>query len=142
MLNGLKVLLIDDDQDYTASVRSVLESRGCAVFEAGSGKDGLKKLRECKPDIIILDVMMDCCTDGYGVNQAIKHQDAYAEFRNVPILMVSSIEESPDELFPMAAEAEMIRPDIYLSKPLDISKFFEILEAAAARLSSRGVSAG
>jgi CheY-like chemotaxis protein len=133
--------MIDDDQDYRAAVRSVLESRGCIVGEAESGKAGLQKLPEYRPDVIILDVMMDYSTDGYSVNQAIKYRDEYAEFRHVPILMASSIEESPDELFPMAAEVEMIRPDIYLTKPLDIPKLFEVLEAAAGRLSTRGASA-
>jgi hypothetical protein len=56
--------------------------------------------------------------------------------------MVSSIEQCPDELFPMSPEVEMIRPDIYLAKPLDIPKFFEVLETVAAGLSSRGVNAG
>lgn len=134
MLKGLKVLLVDDDQDYKASVQSLLESQGCVVFDAQSGKEGLRKLVEHAPDVVVLDIMMECCTDGYGVSQAIKHQDAYAQFRNVPVIMVSSIEESPDELFPMAAEVEMIRPDSYLTKPLDIPKFLEVLESAAARL--------
>lgn len=142
MFNDIKVLLVDDDQDYKTSVRSLLESRGCVVFEADSGKDGLKKLVEHKPDIVILDVMMDCCTDGYGVNQAIKFQDQFAEFRGVPIIMVSSIDQSPDELFPMASELEMIRPDIYLTKPLDIPRFFQVLEAAAAQCASRKVKTG
>jgi CheY-like chemotaxis protein len=141
MLKDLKVLLVDDDQDYKTSVRSVLESRGCAVFEAESAQDGLRKLAEHAPDIIILDVMMDFSTDGYGVNQAIKYQDAYAEFRNIPIVMVSSITESPDELFPMAAEVEMIRPDYYLTKPLDIPKFLQVLETASAKLPARRVGA-
>ena len=141
MLKDLKVLLVDEDQDYKASVRSLLESQGCAVFEAESGKDGLRKLVEHKPDVIILDIMMDYSTDGYGVNQAIKYQDAYAEFRSVPIIMVSSIRESPDELFPMAAEVEMIRPDNYLTKPLDIPKFLDVLEAVAARLPARKAGA-
>jgi CheY-like chemotaxis protein len=141
VLKDLKVLLVDDDQDYKTSVRLLLESHGCAVFEADSAQDGLRKLVEHRPDIVILDIMMDFTTDGYGVNQAIKYQDAYAEFRNVPIVMVSSIQESPDELYPMAAEVEMIRPDYYLAKPLDIPKFLEVLETAAARLPSRRVSA-
>jgi hypothetical protein len=44
--------------------------------------------------------------------------------------MVSSIEESPDERFPMSAEVEMIRPDRYLTKPLDIPQFLQFLERA------------
>ena len=41
--------------------------------------------------------------------------------------MVSSIQESPDDRFPRAPEVDMIRPDRYLTKPLDIPKFLEIV---------------
>jgi hypothetical protein len=44
--------------------------------------------------------------------------------------MLSSVEESPDERFPMSGEVEMIRPDAYLTKPLDIPRFLALLEKA------------
>ena len=132
MGDSLKILIIDDDQDFRVSVRSLLESKGYVVLEADSGRDGLRKVTELRPDIIILDVMMECDSEGYGVNQAIKFQDAYAEFRDIPILMTSSIDLSPDERFPMAGELDMIRPDFYLTKPLDIPKFLEVVQKAAA----------
>ena len=132
MTASSKVLVIDDDRDFRASVRSLLENHGYAVIEAESGKEGLQKLVEDKPDVILLDIMMECTTEGYGVNQAIKYQDAYEEYRDTPIIMVSSIEESPDERFPMASEVEMIRPDSYLTKPLDIPGFLEVVKKAVA----------
>ena len=127
-----KILIIDDDQDFRASVRSLLESHGYAVIEADSGQDGLRKVVEHKPDIIVLDVMMECSSEGYGVNQALKYQDAYKNYQNIPIVMISSIEWSPDERFPMAGGVDMIRPDYYLTKPLDIFRFLEVVEKAAA----------
>jgi CheY-like chemotaxis protein len=127
-----KVLLIDDDQDFRASVKSLLETHGYEVLEAGSGREGLRRVLEHKPDVILLDVMMETSVEGYGVTHALKYQDEYAEHRQVPIFMVSSIEESPDERFPMSAEVEMIRPDRYLTKPLDIPRFFQLLEKAVA----------
>jgi CheY-like chemotaxis protein len=127
-----KVLVIDDDQDFRVSVRSVLETRGYEVFEAGSGHEGLRQVLEHKPDVILLDIMMETSVEGYGVTHALKYQDEYAAHSRVPIFMVSSIEESPDERFPMSAEVEMIRPDRYLTKPLDMSRFLELLEKSVA----------
>lgn len=127
-----KVLVVDDDQDYRASVRALLESRGYEVVEAESGDEGLRKLAEEKPGLVVLDVIMKCCCDGYGVTWAIKNKDEYGEFRNVPIVMTSSIEDSPDERFAMCPEAGMIRPDYYLTKPLDIPRFLETVERAAS----------
>jgi CheY-like chemotaxis protein len=132
MAGGLKILVIDDDQDFRVSVRSLLESKGYGVLEADSGREGLRKVVEQKPDIIVLDIVMECDSEGYGVNQAIKYQDAYADYRNIPIVMTSSIDLSPDERFPMAGELDMIRPDFYLTKPLDIPKFLEVVQKAAA----------
>ena len=125
-----RILIIDDDRDFRAAVRSVLELRGYEVSEAASGKEGLRKLVEEKPDLVTVDVMMTCDTDGYGVSHAIRHRDEYRDFHGVPIVMVSSIEESPDELFPMSPEVELIRPDIYMTKPLDFPRFLETVERA------------
>ncbi len=138
MAGNLKILLIDDDQDFRASIRSLLESHGYAVLEADSGREGLRKVVEYKPDVIVLDIMMECDVEGYGVNQAIKYQDLYADYRNIPIVMISSIDLTPDERFPMAGELDMIRPDFYLTKPLEIPKFLEVVQRAAALCRSHG----
>lgn len=128
-----KLLVIDDDRDYRDSVRALLESEGFTVIEASSGDEGLRLLLEDPPDAIVLDIMMRCCCEGYGVNQAIKFQEEYAGCRDIPIIMASSIEQSPDELFPMAGEVAMIRPDYYVTKPLDIPRFLEVVRQAVAK---------
>jgi CheY-like chemotaxis protein len=125
-----KLLVIDDDRDYRASVRCLLESEGYSVTEAASGDEGLRRLAEEPPDAIILDVMMKDSSEGYGVTHAIKFRDEYEKFRSVPIIMASSIEQSPDELFAMAGEVGMIRPDYYITKPLDIPQFLETVKRA------------
>jgi len=125
-----KVLLIDDDNDFRAAVKSLLENHGYIVLEASSGKEGLRMVVDHKPDAIFLDIMMETTTEGYGVTHSLKYRDEYAAFRQVPIFMISSIEQSPDERFPMSAEVEMIRPDRYLTKPLDIPEVLRLLEKA------------
>ncbi len=132
MSTGPRVLLVDDDADFRSAVRSLLETQGYRVSEAGSGKEGLRRLLEVNPELILLDVMMECSCEGYGITHAIKHQDEYAACRGVPIIMISSIAESPDERFRMCSEAELIRPDCYLTKPLDVPKFLETVAAAVA----------
>ncbi len=125
-----KVLVIDDDEDFLESVRSLLESEGYDMVEAESGREGLQKLVQHDPDVIVLDIMMESTSEGYGVNSAIKFQPEYEPYRDVPIIMVSSIQMSPDERFPRAEELGMIRPDEYLTKPLDIPRFLEALRRA------------
>ncbi len=132
------VLVIDDDRDFAASVKSLLESEGYAVEWAESGKAGLRRLGEARPDLIVLDVMMESIVEGYAVNQAIKFQPQFEAYADIPIVMVSSIEESPDERFGRAGEVEMVRPTRYLTKPLDIPVFLEVV----GKLTRRGAAAG
>jgi CheY-like chemotaxis protein len=127
-----KVLIIDDDQDFRVSVKFLLENHGYEVLEADSGHEGLRKVVECKPDLILLDIMMESSVEGYGITHSLRYQDEYAPFRHIPIVMVSSIEESPDERFPMSPEVEMIRPEFYLTKPVEIDKLLELMKNAVA----------
>ena len=127
------VLVIDDDVDFQTSVRSLLEAEGYHVVAASSGKEGLRRLLAVRPRVVVLDIMMESTTEGYGVSESIKYGEEYAAVRDVPILMVSSIQESPDERFPRSPDVEMIRPDRYLTKPLDIPRFLEVIAKATRR---------
>ena len=123
-----KILIIDDDEDYRASTRALLESSGYEVSEANCGREGLKAALEQMPALIVLDIMMDSPVEGYTVNQAIRHRDEYSALQDVPILMVSSVPLDPSARFPMTAEAEMITPDAYMTKPLNVTKFLELVQ--------------
>jgi len=125
-----KVLMIDDDADFRSAVRLLLESHGYTVLEAASGHEGLQMVVAHKPDVILVDIMMESTVEGYGITHHLKHEDEYAEFRNVPIYMISSIEQSPDELFQMSPEVDLIRPDGYLTKPLNIEELLRLMEKA------------
>jgi CheY-like chemotaxis protein len=82
---------------------------------------------EDPPDVILLDIMMESSFEGYGITHSLRFRDEYAAYRGIPIIMVSSIEKSPDDTFTMSPEVEMIRPDAYLTKPLDIDKFLKLM---------------
>ena len=125
------VLLIDDDEDFTVSIQSLLETEGYRVETAATGKEGLKKLTESRPDVVLLDVMMESSTEGYAVSGAMKLMP-----EPVPVIMVSSVDMTPAELFARSEEIELIRPDAYLTKPVEVPKFLEALRSVLAR---RGV---
>jgi CheY-like chemotaxis protein len=133
-----KVLLVDDDDDFRASVRPILEREGYTVFEAASGREGLERLREHEPDLIVVDIMMETGDEGYGFTQTVKHRDEYRQYRGIPVVMVSSIQETPGQRFPMAPELEMIQPDAYLTKPLDIDRFVAVVHRALERNAGHG----
>jgi CheY-like chemotaxis protein len=120
---GKIILVIDDDADFRASVATLLEAEGCAVIEAASAKEGMAKIVAQPPDLIVLDIMIESAFAGYEVNQALKFQDDFQFARNIPIIMVSSVALAPGSRFLRAADAGMILPNCYMTKPLDIGEF-------------------
>ena len=58
-----KILIIDDDPDMVLAAQMTLEAAGHEIFTAANGSEGLDKVREIKPDLIVLDVMMDSTTE-------------------------------------------------------------------------------
>ena len=70
-----RILIIDDDEDFRFQNRTFLESHNYSVLEAISGENGLAKLTEEKPDLIILDIMMETDQEGYVLNDLIKYND-------------------------------------------------------------------
>jgi len=124
-----RVLIIDDDADFVASTTALLESQAYSVSSARSAKEGLEKVLAESPDLLVLDVMMEHDSAGYQVNQALKYGAGFECFRHVPILMVSSIPVDPAARFSMAGEVDMITPNAYLTKPVDVPRFLAEIRA-------------
>jgi len=118
-----RILIIDDDDDYIASTTALLETRGYAVSASRSPREGLRRALAERPDLIVLDVMMDHDSSGYEVNQTIKFTPEFEGLRHIPILMVSSIDTDPATRFGRSEEVALVTPNAYLTKPIDIPKF-------------------
>jgi CheY-like chemotaxis protein len=118
-----RILLIDDDEDYAASTMALLEAHGYAVSYARTGREGLRLAQAEHPDLIVLDVMMENDSAGYEVNETVKFAPGFESVRHIPILMVSSIPIDPAERFAHAGEVDLVTPNAYLTKPLDIPRF-------------------
>lgn len=108
-----KILIVDDDPDFVEATRMVLESAGYEVISAADGDEGLARVREQKPDLVILDVIMSTVLDGLNMSQRMADEP---EQSNTPILMVTSIANSDyAALFPTD---EYIHIDDFVSKPI------------------------
>lgn len=109
-----KILIIDDDPDITEGMRVVLESENYQVFNAKSGEDGIKKVRQEQFDLVILDVMMEIKDKGFEVAREIKKEN-----KNTPIIMLTAIKEKLGFDFKEeAGDQDWLPVDDYLDKPL------------------------
>jgi CheY-like chemotaxis protein len=81
-----KILLIDDDADFVESTKIVLESKPYEVIVAVDGNDGLRKAREEKPDLILLDIIMPV-ENGFTAAEQLKKDPKLAK---IPVLMLTS----------------------------------------------------
>ncbi len=111
-----KILIIDDDADITEAMRVVLESKNHWVIIAKSGEEGLAKARAERPDLIILDVMMETTDKGFEVARELKKDDI---FKSVPILMLTALKDKMGLDFKKEAGDSVWLPvEAYLEKPL------------------------
>lgn len=81
-----RVLLVDDDKDLVASVKVVLEANGFDVGTAHNGTEAMTALAAQKPDAIVLDVMMDSDTEGFGVAYKLESDPAT---RRIPVILLT-----------------------------------------------------
>ena len=79
------ILCVDDDPDVLASLKVVLESGGYEVVTAPDGRAGVRAFREARPDLVLLDLMMEEIDTGTRVLKEMQAID-----RRVPIYMLSS----------------------------------------------------
>jgi len=110
-----RILVVDDDHDYQATVRSVLEAAGYEVSSAYSEPEGLDVARREQPDVILLDIIMENTTDGFEFCQRARHDP---RIKHIPILGVSAIEERFGLRSPPDEERSLFPVDGYLRKPV------------------------
>ncbi len=112
-----RILIIDDDPDLVLANRLVLESAGYVVDEAHTGEEGLAKMRETPPDLVLMDVMMATPLDGYYATQQIADDP---QLRNIPVIMLSSIASSQHAAtFPTNAYLNVVE---FIAKPIEPEK--------------------
>jgi DNA-binding response OmpR family regulator len=118
-----KILIIDDDKDIVDNIANVLKSNGYEVIRAYSGSEGLKKALSEKPDLMILDVIMETDTAGFEVANQIRSKRSFSKYKdinNIPIIILTSIDQVTDSRFSMDEKNNFL-PGInsFIIKPIN-----------------------
>lgn len=127
-LQGLRLLIVDDEEDFASALASRLELRGMRVACAPNGRDGLAALAVELPDVLLLDMRMPGMS-GVEVLEAVRSGKAAPAGESLPVVIVSGHAEESD-----FARATELGIQGYVAKPVN----FDELLAAIVRSVRRG----
>jgi DNA-binding response OmpR family regulator len=114
------VLVVEDEWSIRAMLAELLGHAGYAVIEAGDGREALRRLREQRPDLIVLDLMLPGMSGWEFLNQSREQRDR----THIPVVILSAIEGKADYPSTLGVAA-------WFTKPLDISRFLGAVEELA-----------
>ncbi len=127
MEKASKILIIDDDEDFVTATKIVLEGKGYKTTVAKDPQEALSRLEEEKPDLIILDVMMEGKAAGFIFSREIRKNP---EFADIPILMLTAMREQTGFFFPGEAKHPVFLPvEEFAEKPLAPKDLLSKVEA-------------
>lgn len=119
-----RVLVVDDDPDLVESISMKLESSDFRAIKAFDGAEAWKKIKEEKPDLVILDVMMPG-KDGYKVCNEIKKDPKY---QDIVVLLLTGVADFVPKTTYTHFDGKATMADDYIAKPIDLSKLMKIVK--------------
>ncbi len=115
------ILIIDDSPTEVFQMRRMLENHGFETEAASDGAEGLRKAREMRPDLILMDIVMPG-VDGFRATRMLANDP---DTRAIPVIMVSSKGQESDRTWGMRQGAVD-----YLVKPVKSAQLVEKAQAA------------
>ncbi|MFH1438489.1 MAG: response regulator [Pseudomonadota bacterium] len=124
-MNGAKkILIVDDDRNLVEAIKVTLLSRDYNVFTAYDGEEGIKKAKEIRPDLIILDVMMDK-KHGYDVCSELKKNP---EFSSIPVMMLTGVGQHLHESQWTHWQGLTLEAEDFIEKPIEPRELLKRIE--------------
>ncbi len=112
------ILIADDEQEFCSMAANFFEERGYKASCVNKGEDAIKKVKEEKFDIVLLDLRMPYFSGGFGIFREIKQVDP-----NIPIILITGC--TPAEI---QKPLEDINADDVLYKPFKMDKLLKSIE--------------
>jgi CheY-like chemotaxis protein len=119
------VVCIEDEPGVIELIRLILERRGLRVVGAVSGAEGLEVVRQVKPSLVLLDLMMPGM-DGWEVYRRMK---ADAMMKTIPVIIVTAKAEGIDEVL----AKHIAKVDDYIKKPFSLQELLQAIERVLNR---------
>jgi len=109
-----RILLVDDDPDFVAATRIILEANSYEIIVAGNGNEGIIMARQESPDLILLDVIMPV-EDGFTAAEELKKDP---QLNKIPVIMLTSFSSKGQETNIPRGRGLSLETEDYLEKPV------------------------
>jgi CheY-like chemotaxis protein len=119
------VLLVDDDADFVEMNRVLLQERGYMVRAAFSGRQCREEVSTHRPDLIILDMVMESSSDGFNLSRELRNSD---HTKGIPLVMITSVNDSSP--FRLEPDRTWLPVDALLEKPVDPQLLLAVVDRA------------
>jgi len=123
MSNDNLILVVDDDPDLVESVSMKLESEGYQVAKAYDGVEAWDRIKDEKPKMLILDVMMPR-KNGYELCDEIKKDD---NFKDISVLLLTAVADAVPSTTYTHMDGKTTLADDFIPKPIDLDNLMEIV---------------
>jgi len=134
MEKNLKIVLVDDNTDYLFTMETFLERNGFDVLTADDGQKGLDLIRQEKPDIVLLDVMLESLFSGFELCKKLRTED---ELKHIPIIGISGMGDELGVDYKQWPDFEYFSPDAFLDKPVDKQRLMELIPETIEKVRKR-----
>ncbi len=121
---GKYVLIVDDDPDMVETVGMMLENKGFEVGKAYDGVEGEASIRQRRPDLVVLDVMMPR-KNGYVLCAELKKDKAT---RDIPVILLTAVGEAVPTTTYSHADGMATEADDYIPKPVESEVLVEAIQ--------------
>ncbi len=118
------ILVVDDDTDLVEMVAMKLESRNFRVAKAYDGLEAMAKIKEERPALMILDVMMPR-KDGYTLCDELKKSE---EYKGIVIVLLTAVTDAISSTNYTHMGGKTTLADDFVPKPIDMDKLVEIVQ--------------
>jgi chemosensory pili system protein ChpA (sensor histidine kinase/response regulator) len=127
---GARILIVDDDPDFARITKRILETHGYDTLTVSSGTDALKVLyyaRGNRPDLVLLDIMMDYVTDGLDVRRIMQQNP---DLRHIPVVMITSLTGVRGQS--ILPHREYAQATGWLAKPVRADQLVDVVKSSLA----------
>ncbi len=118
------IMVVDDDPDLVEAVSMKLENKSYVVAKAYDGVEAMEKIKEQKPAIIILDVMMPR-KNGWVVCEEIKKDEA---LKDITVIMLTAVADAVKTTNYTHHDGKATMADDYIPKPIDLDALMDIID--------------